>query len=413
MISRMDRNGKRDGQKEKESDELTEIIAKLTETCRQLYNNALNAMKMKAYLTALSHLERGLKINPEDQDLLILAGLCHYALGNLTEADRCWKSLNIPLVERYREQSSAEQESFPQVTRAYNQGLKLMQRGRHQMAIRRLERALSQGPQLLPALELLAWAYYSGKKYRKCRKTLLRIREISADAPILGKLGLEMMRMARWEHLPYIMAILILLAGMFGYAKLRPKSEPPVPVPTRSGPAPEQPRHSPIDEDLLRKTAINLVREGNYLAGADIYYALDGKKTPVPEISPIERLAWAKAAVHYYFLAMRRLRAEEYIPADGYFTRSRAYPVRSYVYDDSLYFQAIIKERLGQYPAAALLFKRLLKEEPESGYALSAVIRWGKLAADRVETRREFLTCMTDYPEYQSLVQNIAKRWKD
>jgi tetratricopeptide (TPR) repeat protein len=410
MISRMDRNG----QKEKESDELTEIIAKLNETCRQLYNNALNAMKMKAYLTALSHLEQGLKINPEDQDLLILAGLCHYSLGNLAEADRCWKSLNIPLVERYREQSRAEQESFPQVTRAYNQGLKLMQRGKHRMAIRRLERALSRGPQLLPALELLAWAYYSGKKYRKCRKTLLRIRDISADAPVLGKLGLEMMRMTRWEHLPYIMAILILLAGMFGYVKLRPKPAPvPVPVPVQSGPAPGQPRHSPIDEELLRKTAINLVREGDYLAGADIYYALDGKKTPVPEISSLERLAWAKAAAHYYFLAMRRLRAEDYIPADGYFTRSRAYPVRSYVYDDSLYFQAIVKERLGQYPAAALLFKRLLKEDPESGYALSAVIRWGKLAAGGVETRREFLTCMADYPEYQSLVQNIAKRWKD
>jgi tetratricopeptide (TPR) repeat protein len=414
MISPTDRKGKREGLKEKEGEELTELIGKLTETCQQLYNNALNAMKTKAYLTALSHLEQGLNINPQDGDLLLLAGLCHYALGNLTEAHQCWKDLHVPLAERYLEQSEAEQERFPRVARAYNLGLKLMKKGERHLAIRRLERALRQGPQLLPALELLAWAYYSGKKYHKCRKTLLRIGDISTDAPVLGKLGPEMMRMARWEHFPYIIAIVILLGGMFGFAKLRVKPETaPLPVPVRSLPAPEQSQPSPADTDLLRKTANTLVEQGNYLAGADIFYSLDGKGKPESEISPPEQLAWSKAAAHYYFLAMRRFRTHDDMQADGYFTRSRAYPVHSYVYDDSLYYQALIKERLGQYPSAALLFKELLREAPESGYASSAVNRWGKLAAAQAALRREFLDCMAGYPEYRTMVQNIAERWKD
>jgi tetratricopeptide (TPR) repeat protein len=390
------------------------MTGELTIVRRQLFNRALDAMNKKAYLNALSYIEHGLKIESRNPELLLLAGLCNYALGDLAKAEQYWKNLEDPLAQYYLEQSGAERRDFPGIVRAYNLGLELMKKGKYCRVIQQLEPAIRQGPQLLPALELLAWAYYSGRKYQKCRQILLRIREISVDAPVLGKLGPELMRLVRREQLSYLTAVIIILVGMFGYVNhhLKPKMADN-PNPVRTGPVAETPEQPQINDSLLRKTADILAGQGNYLASADIYYALDWKKTPGPEIPPLEQLALSKAAAHYYFLAMKNMKNHANIQADQYFTRSRAYPFRSYVYDDSLYFQAIIKERLGKYLLASQLFKQLLKEQPDSNYSLSAVVRWGKLVTAQAELRPEFVTYLEDYPKYQPLAQSIAKSWKD
>jgi tetratricopeptide (TPR) repeat protein len=387
------------------------LLTGLTAAIRQLLQQALVAMQEKSYLQALTFLEQGLKINRRDSQLLLMAGLCHYALGDLPQAEYFWKNTNSDLAREYRQKSREEQAGFERVLSAYRQALPLMQVGRYRQTVKRLSRPALHGHQYLPALELLALACYSAKQYRKARRVIRRIKALTHDAPVLEKLDPELREKSLRFLLRGTLALLILvtigaIAGLSIIGKQLPSK---VRVVYRQATEPDE----RIDRELLRTTARNLVERGDNLNSADILVAIADRAQTDLGLNPAEKLIMAKATVHYYYRGRHRLRAGDYDAAALEFSKSRSYPVHSYVYDDILYYQAIVKERLGAFVPAVTLYRQLIQEEFDSNYRRAAVLRWGALAERRPELRSGFTAVVLKYPEFTPLTASRIKLWRD
>jgi hypothetical protein len=386
------------------------MLTGLTAAVRQLLQQALAAMQEKSYLKALTFLEQGLKINRRESQLLLMAGLCHYALGDLPRAEHFWQNTNSDLAREYRQKSREEQAGFERVIKAYRQALPLMQAGRYRQAVKRLGRPALHGHQYLPALELLALACYSAKQYWKGRRVIQRIRALTHDAPALEKLGPNLREKFFQFLLRGTLALLILvtvgaIAGLSVIVKNIPAK---VRVVYRQAAEPVE----RIDRELLRTTARDLIKRGDNLNSADILAAIADRDQTDLGLNPAEKLIMAKATVHYYYRGRHRLCAGDYDAAAVEFSKSRSYPVRSYVYDDILYYQAIVKERLEAFLPAVTLYRQLLLEEFSSNYRRAAVLRWGALAERRPELRSGFTAAVRKYPEFEQLTAVRIKRWK-
>ncbi|HEY8463962.1 MAG TPA: tetratricopeptide repeat protein [Bacillota bacterium] len=387
-----------------------EAFSQLTATVRELLSRAMEAMQSKSYLRALQLLKNGLEINGQDSALWLMAGLCHYALGDINQAKNCWENSENSLALEYRQKAAAEQEGFERVTAGYNQALSLMEGGNYREAVRCLRSALKGGPQYLPALELLALAYYQCKQYQRCWKVIHRIQAVTVDAPVLIKLTPDLLNKVSKLWLAYGAGLLLIAVSVLVYVNWHSSTGRT----SLSVPAVKEAEVLPtVDRELLQATALSLGRQGNYLAGADILLALNWQRLRDEGFTVEEEAILSKAAARYYFQGMRYFRRRQYSEAAVAFSMSLRYPVRSYVYDDTLYYQAIVRERLGVYDQAVVLYRRLLEETPGSDYCQAAIIRWGWLAGSKEELRAEYSAAIREYPEYQDLMQSRIKAWKE
>ena len=389
-----------------------EEFDRLNQAVRDLLNQAMEAMRTKSYVTALAHLKKALELNQQDSAVLLMAGLCHYALGDLRQAEQCWQKSQNSLALEYRQKIGVELEEFKQVAVGYNQALNLMEKARYRQAIRVLRRALKAGPQYLPALELLVLAYYHQKKYQRCWRTINRIRKVTVDAPVLVQIVPDLMQKVLKLRLAYGVVLFLAAFGVFGYLNRQITAmevQPGVKEVSIERPG----TTIEIDRGLLEDTANRLARQGDYLTAADILLALYTQHDSDLTLTPAESLIFEKAAASYYFKGRRHLRKGCYSEAAMDFSLSLRYPVRSYVYDDTLYYQALARERLGLPDRAVVLYRRLLEEVPDSCYCQSAVIRWGRLADTYIELRKEFAALINEYPDYAELVQHRLATWEE
>ncbi|HYH04360.1 MAG TPA: tetratricopeptide repeat protein, partial [Bacillota bacterium] len=312
----------------------------------------------------------------------------------------------------YRQKTSSEQDAFERVAGGYNQALNLMQHAQYAQAVRILRQTLKAGPQYLPALELLVLAYYHQKKYRRCWRVINRIRKVTVDAPVLVQIAPDLLQKVSKLRLAYGVVLFLAAFGVFGYVNHQitaTEIQPKVKVVTIERPSP-----SPgIDRQLLQATANRLSQQGDYLAAADILLALYTQKERDITLTPAENLIFEKAAARYYFNGMRQLRRGLYSEAAVEFSLSLRFPVRSYVYDDTLYYQALSRERLGLADRAVVLYRQLIEEEPDSTYCRSAVIRWGWLAENHPGLRKEFVALVKEYPIYAELIEHRLAAWEE
>lgn len=389
-----------------------EEFDRLNQTVRDLLNQAMESMRIKSYVTALAHLKKALELNQQDSAVLLMAGLCHYALGDLHQAELCWQKSQNSLALEYRQKTSVEQEEFKQVAGSYNHALDLMEKARYKQAIRVLRRALKAGPQYLPALELLVLAYYQQKKYQRCWRAINRIRKVTVDAPILVQIVPDLMQKVSKLRLAYGVVLFFVAFVVFGYLNRQITAMEIKPVVKEV--AIERPSTAiEIDRQLLQDTASRLARQGDYLTAADILLALHTQHDRSLTLTPAENLIFEKAAASYYFKGRRNLRKGRYSEAAMDFSLSLRYPVHSYVYDDTLYYQACVRERLGLPDRAVVLYRRLLEEVPDSCYCQSAVIRWSRLADTHIELQKEFIALIKEYPDYAEPVQHRLAKWEE
>jgi tetratricopeptide (TPR) repeat protein len=383
----------------------------LTDTTRLLLNQTLEAMQARAYITALKYVEQGLQYSPKNSELMLLAGLCHYALGDLAQADYCWGNSKNELAAEYRRKVAEDQDGFQWVYNRYHRAADLLRAAKRRQACRILTRSLQSGPSYLPALELLAQACYDARCYWQCRRIVRRIKTITIDAPVLKRL-LPALRIKIFRRRCVYMLTLLLLVtggGFYGLKQVIARSKPPKRevVYCRQVTTPDR-----FDREALRVTARDLAERNDPLTGADILAAIVDPKTPDLGLTAAEKLLVARAAIYYYYEGRHYFLQNDYDAAAVSFGKSRAYAVRSYVYDDTLYYQAIVRERLGAVLPAVTLYQQLLQEEPNSQYCREAIIRWGELAKQHQELRPQFEAIARIYPQYGQLVFSRAKNWK-
>jgi tetratricopeptide (TPR) repeat protein len=384
----------------------------LTATARQLLNQALEAMQTKAYVKALKLLGQGLQINPKDSELLLLTGLCHYALGDLAQADYCWGSSKNGLAAEYRQKTAEDQAGFQWIYNRYHRAIDLIRTGKQRQALRTLARSLQTGPQYLPALELLAQVCYDTRKYWQCRRIMKRIKAITVDAPLLQRLATNLDAKIFRRRCIYTLILVVLLTGggCYGLKQVIAKGKPAkVEIVYRN----QVMTNDRFDREALRATARSLAERNDPLTGADILAAISERDAADLGLNPTENLLLAQAAVHYYYEGRHHFCKKENDAAAVSFIKSRSYPVRSYVYDDTLYYQAIVKERLGAVAPAAALYQQLLQEVPDSNYCRSAVVRWSKLAEQHQELRSQFIVAAHVYPQFYQLMSSRAGDWKE
>jgi tetratricopeptide (TPR) repeat protein len=384
----------------------------LTATARQLLNQALEAMQTKAYLKALKFLEQGLQINPKDSELLLLAGLCHYALGDLAQADYCWVNSKNALAAEYRQKTFEDQAGFQWIFNRYHRAIDLVRAGKQRQAIRTLARSLQTGPQYLPALELLAQACYDVRKYWQCRRIVKRIKAITSDAPLLTRLAIDLDVKVFRRRCAYTLALVVLLTGggCYGLKQVIANGKPAkVEIVYRN----QIMSNDQFDREALRATARSLAERSDSLTAADILAAISDRNEINLGLTRTENLLLVQAAVHYYYEGRRHFCKNEYDAAAVSFIKSRSYPVRSYVYDDTLYYQAIVKERLGAVAPAVALYQQLLQEVPDSNYCNWAVVRWSELAEQYQELRPQFIGAAQTYPQFYQLISSRATSWKE
>jgi tetratricopeptide (TPR) repeat protein len=386
------------------------IANRLTATAHQLLNQALEAMQTKAYVKALKFLEQGLQTNPKDSELLLLAGLCHYALGDLAQADYSWSISRNDLAAEYRQNIAEDQDGFQWIFNRYHRAIALMRDGKQRQVIKALRKALHTGPQYLPALELLAQAYYDLRQYWQCRRIVKRIEAVTVDAPLLRRLADALHKKIARRRLVYTLIFVILITGSSCYglkqviAKVKPAE---VKVVYRKRVV----TNDRFDREALRAIVRSLAERNDPLTGADILMAISDSKATDVGFTESEKLLLTKAAIHYYYEGRHHFCRHDYDAAAISFIKSRSYSVRTYVYDDTLYYQAIVKERLGAVLPAIALYHQLLQEAPESNYCREAVIRWGALAEQDRELRPQYLSVVQTHPEFYQLIFSRTKDW--
>jgi tetratricopeptide (TPR) repeat protein len=388
------------------------VFNRLTATAHQLLSQVLEAMQTKAYVKALNLLEYGLRINPKDSELLLLAGLCHYALGDLAQADYCWSDSKNTLAAEYRQKIVEDQAGFQWIYNRYYRAMSLSRAGKPQQVIRTLTRSLKTGPQYLPALELLAQACYDARKYWRCRRIVKQINAITVDAPLVVKLAADLGRKVFRRRCVYTLVLVVLLTGggCYGLKQVIAKSKPTkVEVVYRNQVMP----NDRFDREALRATARSLAERNDLLTSADILAAISNQDTANLGFTPAEKLLLEKATVHYYYEGRHHFCNADYDAAAVSFSKSRSYKVCSYVYDDTLYYQAIVKERLGAVLPAIALYQQLLQETPDSNYCRSAIVHWSELVKRHRDLRPQFLAAAQAYPEFYPLISSLTKGWKE
>jgi tetratricopeptide (TPR) repeat protein len=388
------------------------VFNRLTAAVRLLLNQALEAMQAKAYVTALKLIEQGLRISPKDSELLLLAGLCHYALGDLAQADYCWGNSKNSMAVENRQKIAEDQDGFQWVYNRYHRAVDLLRAGKQRQAQRILMKSLRTGPQYLPALELLAQIFYDKRHYGQCRRTIRRIKAITLDAPLLRRLTPDLDTRVFRCRCVYALILLLLVTGggCYGLKGVVARSKPvKTEVVYRHQAAPR----GRFDREALRATARDLAERNDFLTSADILAAIGDRETADLGFTPEENMLLARAAVYYYYEGRHHFIKNKYDEAAVSFGKSRSYPVRSYVYDDTLYYHAIVKERLGAALPAVNLYQQLLREEPNSNYCPEAIIRWGQLARRHQELRPQYEAAAQIYPEFSQLIAGRVRGWKE
>jgi tetratricopeptide (TPR) repeat protein len=386
------------------------VANRLTATARQLLNQALEAMQNKAYVKALQYVEQGLRTNPKDSELLLLAGLCHYALGDLAQADYNWSNSQNDLATEYRQKIAEDQDGFQWIFNRYHRAIALMRDGKQRQVIKILQKALHTGPQYLPALELLAQAYYDLRRYWQCHRIMKRIEAVTVDAPLIKRLANDLYQKVARRRLVYTLLFVIIItgSGCYGLKQVIAKVKPAeVKVVYRK----QIVTKDRFNREALRAAAHSLAERDDPLTGADILAAISDSQATDCGFTKAEKLLLARAAVHYYFEGRHHFCRHDYDAAAVSFIKSRSYPVRTYVYDDTLYYQAIVRERLGAVWPAIALYQQLLQEVPESNYCREAVIRWGALAEQHRELRPQFSALAQTYPQFYQLIFSRTKNW--
>ena len=150
------------------------------------YNQGLDKARVNDISGAIETLKISLQYYKYNTTARNLLGLCYYQVGDTVRALNEWvlsKNLDDdnPTADRYL----AEIESAPELLtklnstiKKYNQAIEYCKAGSRDLATIQLKKVISQNPNLVKALQLLALLYIKDGKYNDARKVLLQANKI-------------------------------------------------------------------------------------------------------------------------------------------------------------------------------------------------------------------------------------------